>query len=148
MESKAIKVKHYQAWFSAETMHSNSIKWLSQLRFVKDEQQFLDDLVKSYTLKLIDSKHFAKSKTIVRQLNRLQKETHILIDSIVKHEKTLQIMVDGINQIQEENAYRAAHIKLKSQVGDFFIKYRSLKTQLFSLIKGIIKEEKQNRLLE
>lgn len=148
MEPKAIKVKKYQSWLSTDTMHSNTIKWLSELSFVKDEQQFLDDLVKSYTLSLIDSKHFTKSKTIVEQLRILQKETYVLIDKIVKHEKGLEIMVDGKNQIKEENNYKADHGKLIIIVSQFLEKYRALKSQLFTLIKSIIKERKQKRLLQ
>ncbi|SFZ92274.1 hypothetical protein SAMN05428642_102628 [Flaviramulus basaltis] len=147
MKTKRIKAK-YEAWLSTEIIHNDSRKWLSELMFVKDEQLFFDDLVKSYTLQLIDSKYFAKSKIIVEQLSALQKETNMLIDTIIIHERGLEVMVDGINQIDEENAYKDEHGKLIIEVSEFLKKNRTLKTQLFSLIKGIIKEGKQKRLLQ
>ena len=148
MKTTKRKVKKYEAWLSPETMHKGSLNWLSELRFAKDEQLFFDDLVKSYTLQLIDSKHFKESKKIVDQLSTQQRETDVLIDTIVNHEKGLNIMVDGINQLQEENAYKDEHGKLIIQVSLFLKNYRILKTELFTLIKSIIKEGKQKLLLQ
>lgn len=147
MKTKRVKPK-YVAWLSTETMHNDSIKWLSELRFSKDEQLFFDDLVKSYTLQLIDSKHFTQSKDIVDQLNTIHKETDALINKVIEHEKGLKIMVDGIDQLEEENAYKKEHGKLIITVFNFLEKYKLLKTELFSLIKGIIKGSKQKHLLE
>ena len=44
---------NYVEWLSAEVMHEASRKWLSELRFIKDEQLFFDDLINSYTNHLI-----------------------------------------------------------------------------------------------
>ena len=88
------------------------------------------------------------SKKIIDQLSTSQKETDILINTIVNHEKGLKIMVDGINQLKEENAYKDEHGKLIIKVSRFLEKYRALKSQLFTLIKSIIKEGKQKRLLQ
>ena len=129
-------------------MHKDSLKWLSELNFAKDEELFFDDLVKSYILQLIDSKYYTESKNIINQLSALHKETNTLIDTIIKHEKELKIMVDGINEIEKETAYKEEHSKLIIIINNFLKKYRLLKTQLFSLIKGIIKEGKQKRLLK
>ncbi|GAA4940825.1 hypothetical protein GCM10023314_12110 [Algibacter agarivorans] len=147
MKTKQVKPK-YQAWLSAESMHNMSAKWLSELKFAKDEQLFFNDLVKSYTLQLIDSKRFNESKKIIDQLSALQKKTDSLIETVIKHEKGLKIMVDGIDQIEEENAYKDEHTKLIIKISKFLAKYRTLKTQLFSLVKAIIKEGKQKRLLQ
>jgi hypothetical protein len=147
MKTKDFKVK-YEAWLSADIMHNNSRKWLSELKFAKDEELFFDDLVKSYTLQLIDSKHFTDGKKIIDKLNILQKETDTLIKTIKNHEKGLKVMVDGINELEKEDAYRDKHAKLIIVVSNFLEKYRTLKTELFSLIKGVIKEGKQKRLLQ
>jgi len=145
MKLKEVK---YEAWLSTETMHSNTRKWLSELKFAENEQLFFDDLVKSYTLQLIDSKHFAESKKVVDKLSALQKETNILIDKVRNHEKGLKIMVDGLNELKKEDIYRDKHGKLIIIMSNYLEKYRTLKTQLFSLVKGIIKEGKQKRLLQ
>lgn len=147
METKQTKVK-YKAWLSAETMHDNTRKWMSELKFAKDEILFFNDLVKSYTLQLIDSKHFAESKKIIDKLNILQKDTDNLINTVKNHKKGLKVMVDGVNELEKEDTYRRKHAKLIIVISNFLEKYRTQKTQLFSLITGVIKEGKQKRLLQ
>tara|TARA_R110000868_G_scaffold108051_1_gene295269 strand:+ start:11238 stop:11681 length:444 start_codon:yes stop_codon:yes gene_type:complete len=147
MKTKNKSPKHVE-WLSAENMHDTSKKWLSELEFAKDEQLFFNDLVKSYTLQLISSKHFNESKNIVAQLGKLQKQTDTLIEATKDHERGLKIMIDGINQIELENTYKNEHRKLIIKVLDFLDTYRLLKTQLFTLVKGVLKEKKQKRLLQ
>lgn len=147
MKTKQTNPK-YVAWLSPEIMHSGSRKWLSELEFAKDEQLFFDDLIKFYTLQLIDSKRFSESKKMVDRLSNLQKETDKLIALIKTHENDLKIMLDGIDQIEAENAYKEKHGKLIIIVSEFLEKYRTLKMQLFTLVKSIMKEGKQKRLLQ
>ena len=138
----------YVEWLSAEIMHKNSIEWLSDLEFMKDEQMFFDDLIKTYTLQLIDSKHFKESKSIIDTLSKLQKKTDALIKYVKNHKNDLKIMVDGIDQPKEEADYKNEHRRLIVEINDFVKEYRVLKATLFSLIKNIKKEEKQKRLID
>ena len=110
--------------------------------FVKDEQLFFDDLIKSYTLQLIDSKHFKESKQLVDTLSALQKKTNVLIESVKTHETDLKIMVDGINQLKEEAAYKEEHRGLIILISEFQLEYNTLKKHLFKLVKRIIKNQK------
>jgi hypothetical protein len=135
-------------WFSADEMHDASKKWLSELNFIKDEQLFFDDLIKSYTLQLIDSKYFAESQQIIDGLKKIQKRNDLLIVAINTHERDLKVLVDGINEIKKEQRFKNEHRNLVVVVSDFFKDYKTFKTKLFKLIKSVIKESKQKRLLE
>ncbi len=146
MKTMQTKTK-YVEWLSAEVMHKASRNWLSELNFIKDEQVFFDELIKSYTLQLINSKHFSESKKIIDQLSAVEKKTNLFIEDIKTHENELQIMVDGIDQPKEEEIYKKKHRNLIVIISEFMQEYRMFKTQLFALIKRIIKEEKQKRLL-
>jgi len=137
------ETKKYQAWLSPEIMHRDSKKWLSTLRFIKDEELFFCDLVKSYTLALIKTDHYLKSQTLVANLSMVQSLTQELIHTINNHDKRLKIMVDGLNQIKEENLYKKEHGKLIITVSEFLDEYRTLKSKLFTFIKIILKEGKQ-----
>ena len=57
-------------------------------------------------------------------------------------------MVDGIDQLKEEEAYKKEHRRLIIDISDFKKNYRILKKQLFDIIKSIKKEEKQRRLID
>lgn len=147
MKTPQTEVK-YVEWLSAEVMHTASRNWLSELLFAQDEQLFFDDLIKSYTLNLIDSKHFPKSKKIIDKLVNLHKETDKLIPTIKKHEVGLEIMVNKIDELDEEENYKNTHRELIVLVAEYFVNYRSVKKQLYKLIKAVIKEKKQKLLLQ
>jgi hypothetical protein len=138
----------YETWLSIPLTHKASIDWLSELNFIKIEQSFFDDLIKSYTLSLINKKHFKKSQLIVNELSELQKKTNLLLDTIKKHESDLNMIVDDDEKSKESDIHESEHRDIIISVSKFLRKYYALKKQLFIHIKGIIKEEKQKRLLE
>ncbi|MBT8324837.1 MAG: hypothetical protein KJO96_06020 [Winogradskyella sp.] len=135
-------------WLNADEMHDASKKWLSELEFVADEQLFFDDLIKSYTLQLIDSKYFNKSQSIIEALKKIKKRNNLLIEAIKTHESELKIMVDGVDDLPNEERYKKEHRNLIIVVSDFLKDYKVFKTEFFALIKKVIKEAKQKRLLE
>lgn len=137
----------YVEWLNADLMHEESVKWLSELKFIKDEEHFFEDLIKLFPLQLIDSKNFTKSKETVQLLKTLRLKNVELINAVTAHEKELKIMVDGKDQLKEEAAYKEKHRDLLILVKRYFKEYRKLKTQLFKTIKEIMKSEKQKRLL-
>ena len=64
------------------------------------------------------------------------------------HENDLQIMVDGIDQLEQEKAYTKEHRGLIITIADYLKEYKSLKAQLFDIIKNIKKEDKQRHLID
>ncbi len=139
---------NYVEWLSADQMHEASKEWLSELKFIKDEHLFFEDLIKSYTLQLISPEKFSNNKEIIDALNRSQKKNNFFIEAVKIHENELKIMVDGINQLREEEAYKKEHRGLIIEISEFKKNYISLKMQLFDILKTIKKEEKQRRLLD
>ncbi|WP_417872930.1 hypothetical protein [Xanthomarina gelatinilytica] len=138
----------YLEWLSASEMHQATLNWYSELNFVKDEQLFFDDLIKSYTLQLINSNYFEDSKQLVERLNTFQEDTNQLIEVVKAHRNSLQILMDGINQLEEETAYKKEHKELALKLSEFKQAYHTFKTSFFEHIKTIMKEEKQQRLLD
>jgi translation initiation factor 2 gamma subunit (eIF-2gamma) len=134
-------------WLSAEDMHSNSKEWLSELEFIKDEHLFFEDLIKSFTLQLIDKKNFSDNRKVIKAINSSSKENEILIKVVSKHENNLTILVDGIDQPKAEQVYRDEHRNLTVIVHKFSKDFKQLKLKLFDIIKNIKKTEKQKHLL-
>ncbi len=139
---------NYVEWLSADQMHEASKEWLSELRFIKDEHLFFEDLIKSYTLQLISPEKFSHNKEIIDAINRSQKKNNFFIEAVKIHENELKIMVDGVNELKKEQAYKKEHRGLIIEINEFKKNYRSLKMQLFDILKTIKKEEKQRRLLD
>lgn len=141
------KQTRYVEWLSPEEMHHGSQDWLSELRFIKDEHLFFGDLIKSYTLQLISIEKFSRSTKVIEAINKSQKKNGLLIKAIIMHINNLKIMVDGIDQLKEEEAYKKEHRRLIIEISNYLKNYRLLKTQLFDIIKNIKKEDK-NRLID
>ena len=135
-------------WLSSEEMNEASKQWLSELNFVKDEHLFFEDLVTQFTSQLIASGNFSSNKEIIDAINLSQKQNNTLIEAVKIHKNELQIMVDEIDQLEEEKAYAKEHSDLIIAITKFLKEYRSLKTQLFDIIKNIKKEEKNRYLLD
>ena len=135
-------------WLNAEEMHEHVQQWMSELEFANDEFRFLEDLIKTYTLQLIESKQFSDNKEIIDAINRTGKRNHLLLEAIRVHSNELEILMDGIDQPKDEESYKERHRDLILRVKEFLLDYRSLKTQLFSMIQSILKKEKQRLLLD
>ncbi len=145
---ETVKKKHkYIEWISPEEMHEASKQWLSELNFVRDEQWFLNDLVKSYTLQLVDAEVFEESKSIIDSLLQAEKEVVSLMKKVQSHENQLDIMVDDVDQPKMEKAYKASHRELLTSMELYLAEYRSLKEKLFKLVSKVMKKGKQKRLL-
>ncbi|NND11798.1 MAG: hypothetical protein HKN96_11365, partial [Flavobacteriaceae bacterium] len=52
----------YVEWLSAEEMHNASREWLSELRFMKDEHHFYEDLITSFTMQMLEQDKFPENK--------------------------------------------------------------------------------------
>ena len=134
-------------FLSAEEMHEASLGWLRELEFIKDEHLFFEDMITYFSLQLIQNKGFEQNVEIIDIINASQKMNNSLIKIIKKHDKNLRLLVDGIDQIKEETIYKQEHRNLIEVINEHLKEYKSLKTQLFAIIKGVIKKEKQKKLM-
>ena len=134
-------------FLNAEEMHKASVGWLRELEFIKDEHLFFEDMITSFSLQLIQNRGFEQNVEIIDVINASQKRNNSLIKIIKKHDKNLRLLVDGIDQIKEETVYKQEHRNLIEVINEHLKEYKSLKTQLFAIIKGVIKKEKQKKLM-
>ena len=146
---KTIKtISKYVSWLTGSEMHVESKNWISELSFIKNEQSFFDNLIKTYTLQLINAKYFSSNRDIIRELSDLQNKNSELLNAVINHEKELQVMVDEINQPKEENLYRLEHGNLIEKIQQYLFEYKKLKKEIFHMISSVMKKEKQKHLLE
>ncbi|PKV48275.1 hypothetical protein ATE84_0271 [Aquimarina sp. MAR_2010_214] len=146
MKAKQPNIK-YVEWRSPEELHEISLSWVSELKFIKDEQHFLDELIENHTLQLISKKTFEKSKQIIQELSLCRKNIDPLLKKIINHHNELTILLDGIDQPIKEKQYKEDHWGLTIEVSTYFNNYKEIKRKIFDLIKAIIKQGKQKRLL-
>ncbi|WP_282056458.1 hypothetical protein [Maribacter luteus] len=141
------QIYRYLEWKSPEEMHQTSLDWISELKFVKDEQMFLNDLVKSYTLQITSSGMYDESRELVTAISNSEVEAEKLLKKAKIHENQLSIMVDDIDQPKMEKAYTESHRDMIFAIDNYLANYRKLKGSLFQMISKVMKKEKQKRLL-
>jgi len=143
-----MKTHDIMEWYSAEELHKASQDWLVELEFIKDEQLFLEDLLTSNTVKLIDTIGFIDDMKIIDALKLSQKRNESIIKAIKKHDKNLKILLDGIDHPEEEKLYKKEHRNLMDLINEHLKDYKILKTQLFATLKKMFKKDKQKRLTQ
>ncbi|GAA4112401.1 hypothetical protein GCM10022393_10840 [Aquimarina addita] len=137
----------YIAWRSSEELHEACLQWISELKFSKDEQHFLDELIKDYTLPLITNQNFEKSSEIINRLSKKQQELEPLIKKIIRHQNELNILIDGVDQPKEEKEYKNMHSALLIEVNLYFNEFKKVKRDIFDMIRNSMKQSKKKRLL-
>lgn len=141
--SKTIRKYRYIRWMRPEEMHQASMDWLAELNFARDEQMFLNRLIQTYTEALSDGSIFADSKTLIGQLFDKQRELVTLREQVSKHANQLDIMVDHVDQLTMEKAYRQTHKELTKSMNLYLSEYKLLKEEIFQIISGVLRERKK-----
>jgi len=135
----------YKEWRNPSSLHDETVRCISELKFVNDEIQFLSDLIKEFTLELISGENFEESRKITNDLSTYEQALKPMIKEIEIHKNNLETLLDIPD---EEDEYLITHNKLMSEAVAFNLKVRKLKAKIFDLIKGFIKLSKQKRLLK
>lgn len=137
----------YVEWKSSDEMHFSCLQWISELNFIKDEQLFFQDMLKEYTVPILESHLLEEAKSLIFKLTDSEKKVESLLKAATKHRNGLQILVDGMDQPDKEKEYREEHRSLLKEVNNFTIEYQALKKDIFETVSKALKKQKQKKLL-
>ncbi len=138
----------YIEWKSPEEMHYSAQQWSSSLAFIKDEHLFFEDMLREYTLPIIESNLVTEVNALIDRLTKSKKEMKNLSEKVSKHINGLDILVDGKDQPEEEKKYKEEHRALLNEINSFSESYKQLKKDIFENVSGALKKQKQKRLLK
>lgn len=148
MEIKQLTQKKKQTNFEVniEGLHNKAQQWISEIEFIKIEQNFLKELLAEHIMGLCKTDNFAKAKLL---LNGLGHETELgdkLTEAIKEHKINLALLIENI-YLKKEDMFRNNHKLLKNEVENYIENFKYLKEQVFELVLLIMKNEKEKRLL-
>jgi hypothetical protein len=132
----------YTEWNSADELNEHSKKWLSELLFIKDEQQFLLNLIQSFSTKTISKNQLAQLEDFKNSINENEIMLHGKISQVKKHINQLKILVDGVNQLEMEHGYKKTHKELFKSINKYLLDYRTVKERGFAKLTSIMKSTK------
>ncbi|MCX2839754.1 hypothetical protein OQ279_16535 [Salinimicrobium sp. MT39] len=84
MEKKTHNYRYIE-WKTPDEMHFSSLQWKSELNFIKDEHRFFEDMLKEYTLPILESQLFSRVKELIEQLNLSRKDLKLLENRVAQH---------------------------------------------------------------
>ncbi|WP_372794185.1 hypothetical protein [Lutibacter sp.] len=131
---------------SVEYLHSKTKNWISEIEFIKLEQDFLKELLADHIIGLCDTNNFNKAKLLLNGINHEAKLSETLIKSINEHNINLSLLIEN-NYLKKESLFRENHESLKIEVKNYIENFKYIKKQVFELILLIMKKEKQHKLL-
>lgn len=129
-----------------ERLHSKTQQWISEIEFIKIEQNFLKELLSEHIIGLCETHNYDKAKMF---LNGIAHETELgnkLIASVKEHKINLALLLENI-QLKNETKFRENHKLLKMEVKNYIENFRYIKEQVFELVLLIMKNEKERKLL-
>ena len=127
-------------------LHSITQKYISELEFSHDELRFLQELLSTFFIDLCRIEMLPQTRVLNNQITNLNKKCNLLILELQTHEKQLATLLES-DHLKGERDFRQAHGKLTEEFEILIKNSKNLKTEIFTIIKRIIKQQKQKKLL-
>lgn len=131
---------------SIDRMHSKAQQWISEIEFIKIEQNFLSELLTEHIIELCTTHNYANAKLLLNGVEHEAKLGNKLMESIKEHKINLALLLENI-QLKNELKYRSNHKFLKAEVRNYMENFKYIKEQAFELVLLIMKREKEKKLL-
>ena len=137
----------YIEWRSVEDLHADILNSISELRFIKDEQQFLEDLIINHTMGLIAGNSYELSKNVITKLSKSRIKLGPILKKLTSHSNKLELLLDDNQIVNEIEDFKELHNQLMLDFNSYNSQFKRIKKQIFKLIKKLLKEVKQHKLL-
>lgn len=131
---------------SVERLHSKVQKWISEIEFVKIEQDFLKELLAEHIIGLCETDNYNNAKLLLNGIEHESKLGDELIESIKEHKINLALLLENI-LLKNENKFRDNHKLLKKEVKNYIENFKYIKERVFELVLLIMRSEKERKLL-
>jgi hypothetical protein len=145
-----METKIKKEWFgrikSTEELHTDSLTWLSEIKFISDEMTFLSHLLSWNYINFLSYGIDKKIESLVKKVAKLRKNCKMLIKLIKKHDSILSELIDAESVIGNKN-YFESHKQFEKEIMFLIKKSRRLKKQIFEKVEFVMKQKEQKKLL-
>lgn len=143
-----MKSKKSKDWFGRtkdrNELHSDSRNWLSEIKFINYEMKFLNKLLSSNYIDLIDSGYDDVIRDLVKKIAIEKKSGKELHKLIIKHELILADLIKT-NSVTSNTNFLETHKKLEIEFNIYSKRYKELKKEIFNIIERIMKKKGQKK---
>ncbi|WP_372744200.1 hypothetical protein [Lutibacter sp.] len=129
-----------------EELHQKTTKWISEIEFIKIEQDFLKEMLSEHIISLCEMENFKTAKLFLNGIEHEGKLGAKLLLDIKDHKMNLALLMENI-YMKKEDDFRKKHTELKLELDNYIQNFKYIKEQVFKLVLQIMKKEKQQKLL-
>lgn len=132
---------------SIEYLHHKTQSWVSEIEFIKIEQDFLKEILAEHIVGLCDSNLFPKAKLFLNGVNHEKELGQKLIESINLQKVNLSLLIEGI-YLKKEKIFRENQALLRIEYKNYIENFRYIKEQVFEIVLFILNQEKLQKSLK
>jgi hypothetical protein len=127
-------------------LHTKAQQWISEVEFIKIEQNFLKELLSEHIIGICETHNYDSAKMFLNGIEHEAKLGNKLIESIKEHKINLALLIENI-YLKNEDKFRDNHKLLKVEVKNYIENFKYMKEQVFELVLLVMKNEKKKKLL-
>jgi len=124
-----------------------SLQWINELEFIKDDRIFLEHLLGSHFLALSTPKLYEPTKELINDLKKVENKRLELLVTIKIHKKRIVTLIESIEST-EKLEFKNEHSKIKKEFEKYVLNFKKVKKDIFDMIKEILKKDKLKFLIE
>ncbi|WP_234859353.1 hypothetical protein [Aquimarina aquimarini] len=123
-------------------IHLDILEWKSNLQFIKDETQFINQLLNSYVFEPTTPNLFERLQRFKEQMIFIDTESENIHTNIRKHESELGGMLE-CDTISCDTLYYKEHESFKKSFDNFYKNFKKLKSEIFQYAGSILRKNKK-----
>ncbi len=127
-------------------LHDNSITWISELEFMKDEQVFLEHLLSTHFLDLSTEKLYEPTRKLIRKLKEVELLGVELTEKVDSHNEKIALVIEKKKQNFDTDLVNDQGT-IQKDFYTYTLKFRYVKKKIFGVIKEIMIHHKQKLLI-
>ncbi|SNR69877.1 hypothetical protein SAMN06265371_10931 [Lutibacter agarilyticus] len=131
---------------SIEELHNDSIVWISEINFIRDEIRFLEHLLKDNYIDCLSAGLYKKIETLVNQMS-FERVAGKTLEIVIKEQEAVLSNLIKTNSVLSNKNYLDNHRKLEFEMDSFAAKYKRIKKEIFEIIENVMKQKEQKKLL-
>lgn len=105
--------------------------WESDLKFFRDDLQFLNKLIDKYFIWIDDDESIKEVSKLRSELHEIRSRCEDLLHKTQKHREQLGVMIE--NDSDDSRIFRLEHEHLENEVTDFVKSFRSNRKEIFKI---------------
>jgi hypothetical protein len=121
--------------------------WQSDMKFFRDELNFLNILIDKHLIKLVEEDNVSTIAPLAITLSKFEKRSVALDQRIAKHLQHIQGLIENPFS-HDSRTSQDEHLELEKDLVDFVKEFRIIKSEIFSVVERALKSEKAKRLLQ